>query len=156
VNKGGFKVWCLVCLPDALIAVPLRPFASLLTSLVAPLRLSSPGGLDLPARYRAEIAQAPEHLLRARPGHIAYPVADLASIAFAEPRISRTSVLNRTVTLKGPGLAGPKPMDSSREIRLRGQGQQGATTFSLSNPWDFPESSRQLQRLYPGLCRTER
>jgi hypothetical protein len=152
----GLRAWYVVGLPDALIAVPLSLWPSMVTGVGTVVR-------SLTARrvaplcgggYRDAIADASEADLRSRPGALVFPIAELSAIAFKQPLLAASNLLNRTVT--PGGLGGAHAQVASTQMRLRLKGRDQPVRLALSDPWDFPEFFGQLNARYPSLCRTEK
>jgi hypothetical protein len=66
--QDGFQCWCIACVPDTLIAVPLGVLPSILTSRARWCGMVIDGGLGRAAAYQHEIAQALERGLGTCPG----------------------------------------------------------------------------------------
>jgi hypothetical protein len=135
-TQAGFKGWHMVCLADALITVPQGFLRTLSGTMAAASPLFGLAGALFAAKgskhstkAKALLAQMPEDHLRADPHNVVYPLAELVSISLKRPKLS------------------------SPEIRLERRGQ-GVMVFGLTMISAFGEISAELQRLYPGLCRS--
>jgi hypothetical protein len=152
----GLKAWYVVGLPEALIAVPLSFWPSMVTAMGTIVRsfMARRAAPLCGGGYRDAIADASEADLRSRPGALVFPIAELSAIAFKQPLLAAAGLLNRTVTPQG--LGGAHAQVASTQLRLRLKGRDRPVRLSLSDPWDFPEFFGQLNARYPSLCRTEK
>lgn len=133
-TNAGFKSWHLVCLTDALIAVPQGAIEGFLTS-AAPTgalfgllgALASIGGTKAAQDAAALLRDAPGESLRSNPNHVIHRLSELKSITFRRPALSNP------------------------EIRIE-SATRGTTVYGVTNPAALPSFVEPLRKAYPRLC----
>jgi hypothetical protein len=137
-TKAGFKSWHLVCLPDAMVAVPQGTIDGFMTSVGANPVGAMLGGLagallvtkgsKVGTKAMAALELASEEHLRSDPQHVVYSIREL-----------------RSIVLK-------KPLFSNPEIRVEGP-DQGITVYGITDISAYSAVSTRLQSAYPRLFR---